>query len=222
MEVFTTEDGSFLSPVTEDVHLGPEIRSHMLALLDTKPGATAVQFSFTSTPAGGGSFDGRSTLNCWYLTRQMLYEMQVDITGHRSLGDWSIRAIPAVTTPNVMPMLISSLKQMDHVFVGVILRDGSKTVRALMDHGVPVHGEIDGNHIDPEAALNFMDEMVQASIEGGPEVIVTAIDEAAYGADPKHGVYGCAYFGGRLLPVPSDDVADVRVLFENVGDQEHN
>ena len=93
MNVYTTEDGMFLSPVGKDVQSGPEIRLHMFALLDTKPGATAVEFSFKSTPDGGGSLDGRSTLNCLYMTRQCLHVMQADITGHRSLGDWSITTV---------------------------------------------------------------------------------------------------------------------------------
>ncbi len=89
MEVWTTEDGTFWSPLPNDVQSYQEILQHMRALLTAKPGVTTVYFSFTSAPQAGRS----DTLNCFLMTHRCLYEMQAEITGGRSLGEWTLETI---------------------------------------------------------------------------------------------------------------------------------
>jgi hypothetical protein len=93
MEVCTTEDGDFLSPVPEDVQTDGEIIAHMKGLLDGKPGATAVRFSFAAANAGGGTAKGEGSLVVLHLTPACLYRMRAPITGARSLGRWQMEVI---------------------------------------------------------------------------------------------------------------------------------
>jgi hypothetical protein len=93
MHICTTEDGDFLAPVPDDVQTYGEIVSHMKALLDGKPGATAVGFSFVSTDAGGGTTAGEGSLVVLYLTPACLYRMCAPITGARNLGHWQLEVI---------------------------------------------------------------------------------------------------------------------------------
>jgi hypothetical protein len=90
MQILTADSGEFTSPVPDSVQGYAEIRAHMAALLASKPGVTAVYFSFTSTPMGAGSKDGRSTLNCFFATPECLHQMRADITANGCLGEWTL------------------------------------------------------------------------------------------------------------------------------------
>jgi hypothetical protein len=93
ISVFTTEDGIFLSPVPDNVGSYGEIVGHMRALLDGKPGAKAVAFSFAAKNAGPGAAKGAGSLVVDYLTPACLYRMSAPITGARSLGRWQLEVI---------------------------------------------------------------------------------------------------------------------------------
>jgi hypothetical protein len=93
MHVCTTEDGDFLSPVPEEVQTYGEILDHMKDLLDGKPGAKSVGYSFAATNAGEGMAKGEDSLVVVYLTPGCLYRMRAPITGVRSLGRWQMEVI---------------------------------------------------------------------------------------------------------------------------------
>jgi hypothetical protein len=93
MHVCTTEDGDFLSPVPDDVRTLGEIVGHMKDLLDGKPGAKAVRFSFAAANTGEGTTAGEAFLVVLYLTPACLYRMRAPITGVRSLGRWQMEVI---------------------------------------------------------------------------------------------------------------------------------
>jgi hypothetical protein len=93
MHVCTTEDGDFLSPVPEEVQTDGEILAHMKDLLDGKPGAKAVGYSFAATNAGEGTTAGEAFLVILYLTPACLYRMRAPITGVRGLGRWQMEVI---------------------------------------------------------------------------------------------------------------------------------
>jgi hypothetical protein len=93
LSVFTTEDGEFLSYLPEDLRARGEILGHMKAVLDGKPGAKAVEFSFANTSAGEGTAKGEDSLVVLYLTPACLYQMRAPITGVRDLGHWQMEVI---------------------------------------------------------------------------------------------------------------------------------
>jgi hypothetical protein len=87
----TSEDGEFFTPMPDDVHSNDEIVQFLSEVLDTKPGTISVDFSYTSTPEGGGSIDGSERLYCVLMTFEALYVMSAPITGPRSLGPWELK-----------------------------------------------------------------------------------------------------------------------------------
>jgi hypothetical protein len=87
----TTEDGEFFTPMPDGVQSSEEIVQFLSDVLDAKPGTISVDFSYTSTPDGGGSIDGTERLSCLLMTSEALYVMSAPITGPRSLGPWELK-----------------------------------------------------------------------------------------------------------------------------------
>ena len=93
LTIYTTDDGDLTIPMPVEVFLREDIHDHMRGVLQMTPGATAVEFCFTATPEGGGSFDDNRTLNCIFIKRFQHHQMQAVIDETHSLGDWQIETV---------------------------------------------------------------------------------------------------------------------------------
>lgn len=216
IEVHTTEDGMFLSPMPEDVQSIGDVQSHLQCVIEAKPGVSSASFAYVSVPEG----ESRSLI-CLYLSglpRFVLHVMTAPITGPRTLGEWSVKKYDKARAGNVMPRVITALRKLRHAFLSVCTSDCSERTVLLMDGGEYVHAEINGVEADPKEALERMVRMIDANIDGGPDLAVTAIDEGdSEEGNQQKAAWGFGYIGGMVVPVESrkagDGIRDLASLF---------
>jgi hypothetical protein len=216
IEVHTTEDGMFLSPMPSEAQSFQDIQSHMQCVVDAKPGVSSASFAYVSVPED----EGRSLI-CLYLSsvpRFELHVMTAPITGPRTLGEWSVKKYDKARAGNVMPGVISALRKCRHAFLSVCTFDCSERTILLMDGGEYVHAEINGVEADPKEALERMVRMIDANIDGGPDLAVTAIDEGdCEERNQQKAAWGFGYIGGMVV---SDGFKDLASLFALADDAE--
>lgn len=112
-------------------------------------------------------------------------------------------------TDNILPQIIRKLEELEHAYLGVQLRDGSKHLIVLFDYGQPVHCEVDGKEGDPVACVAAMIALIDDCIETGRHVVITAIDEGnGQEPDTDEKVYSAAYLDGQLVRIDPEALAD--------------
>jgi hypothetical protein len=219
IEVHTTEDGMFLTPMPEDVQSIGDIQSHLQCVIEAKPGVSSASFACVSAPEG----EVRSLI-CLFLIgvpRNVLHVMTAPITGPRTLGEWSITKCHKVRTGNVMPRVITALRKCRHSLLSVSNSDRSEHVCLLIDEGKYSHAQIDEIEASPSKAIQRMMEMVDENIDGGPDLVVTAIDEGdCKERNQQTAVWGFGFIGGKIVPVESQDFSDLASLFNMADDSE--
>lgn len=206
IEINTTEDGIFLSPMPADIQSFKEIRTHLQSVIEVKPGASSASFAYV----GGGS------LHCLHmsgLSRFLLHFMVAPITGRRTIGEWSIQEFVKPRASNVMPRVIAALRKCRHSFLSVSAFDNSERTIVLFSGSEYVHAEINGVEAEPEKALEKMVRMVDEAIDGRSDLSITALDEGdCQGGQPK-AVWGIGFSGGVMTEVRQIGFADLESLF---------
>lgn len=113
-----------------------------------------------------------------------------------------------MTPNNILPRIIAALTRLDHAYLGVQRRDGSKHLIALFDHGEATHGEADGAPHAPDMILGEMAALVDGCISDGTHVLITAVDEGdCTSRESAKAVYSCAYLDGHLVPMDPEELA---------------
>jgi hypothetical protein len=216
IEVHTTEDGMFLSPMPSEAQSFEDIQSHLQCVIGAKPGVSSASFAYVSDPQG----EDRS-LTCLYLIGNVLHVMTAPITGPRALGEWSIEKYNQAIVGNFVPRVITALRKCRHAFFSLSTSDRSEHVCLLIDGGEYSHAQINEMEARPTEAIQRMMEMVDANIDGGPDLVVTAIDEGECNERcQQKAVWGFGYIGGKIVPVDSQDFSDLASLFNMADDSE--
>lgn len=207
VEVYTTDGGKLLLPMPDNILGFDDIRSHLQSVLEVNPEVSSASCAYLTS----------DSLCCLYMTRLpriVLHVMEAPITGPRTLGEWSIEKIIKARADNVLPRVIAALRQCRHSFLSVCAKDNSERTVVLFGAGESVYSEINGGVAEPEETLEKMLTMVDANIDGGPDLVVTAIDEGdcQEGSQPK-AVWGIGYIGGMMVPVEPPGFKDLASLF---------
>lgn len=111
-------------------------------------------------------------------------------------------------TRNILHRIIHKLEEIDHAYLGVQLRDGSKHLIVLFDYGKPIHSEVDEREADPAESVAAMIALVDECIETGRHVVITVIDQGDIkGPESAKGIYTCAYLDGQLVQMDPELLA---------------
>ena len=112
-----------------------------------------------------------------------------------------------MTPHNILPRIVAALKRLEHAYLGVQRRDGSKHLVVLFDHGEPTHGEADGAPDAPHTILVAMMALVEDCIGDDTHVLITAVDEGdCTGPEAAKATYSCAYLDCHLVPMDPEEL----------------